>query len=109
MSLSMFAAVGAGGAIGAMARSLAFTPPTLWFALYTILGATVLTYVLNTWALRHTHSSNVALYINVQPIVAAGLNCALGAPAPDHRFFVALGLVGFGLWLQTSAPPPAAR
>ena len=77
--------------------------------MYTILGATVLTYVLNTWALRHTHSSNVALYINVQPIVAAGLNCALGAPAPDHRFFVALGLVGFGLWLQTSAPPPAAR
>jgi drug/metabolite transporter (DMT)-like permease len=86
-----------------------FTPPVLWFAMYTILGATVLTYVLNTWALRHTHSSNVALYINVQPIVAAGLNCALGAPAPDHRFFVALGLVGFGLWLQTSAPPPAAR
>ena len=79
------------------------TPPTLWFALYTVLGATVLTYVLNTWALRHTNSSNVALYINLQPIVAASLNFALGAPAPDHRFYVALGLVGFGLWLQTSA------
>jgi drug/metabolite transporter (DMT)-like permease len=76
-------------------------PPILWFAIYTILASTVLTYLLNTWALRHTHSSNVALYINVQPIVAATLNCALGAPAPDHRFYVALGLVAFGLWLQT--------
>ncbi|MEC8651778.1 MAG: DMT family transporter [Planctomycetota bacterium] len=85
-----------------------FSPPVLWFALYTILGATVLTYVLNTWALRHTQSSNVAIYINVQPLVAAGLNCALGAPLPDHRFFVALTLVGVGLWLQTSTTRPPA-
>ena len=81
--------------------SVAFTPPVLWFALYTILGATVLTYVLNTWALRHTDSSKVALYINLQPIIAAALNFALGAPPPDHRFFVALSLVALGLWLQT--------
>lgn len=81
----------------------AFLPPVLWFALYTILVSTVLVYLLNTWALRHTHSSNVALYINVQPIVAATLNYAMGAPAPGHRFYVALGLVAFGLWLQTSA------
>ena len=86
-----------------------FTPPILWFALYTVLGATVLTYVLNTWALRHTNSSNVALYINLQPIVAASLNFALGAPAPGHRFYVALGLVGFGLWLQTSARAASRR
>lgn len=78
-----------------------FTPPVLWFAMYTILGATVLTYVLNTWALRHTNSSNVALYINLQPIVAATVNYLMGAPAPGHRFFVALGLVACGLWLQT--------
>ena len=80
-----------------------FAPPTAWFALYTILGATVLTYVLNTWALRHTDSSKVALYINLQPIIAAALSCALGAPAPDHRFFVALVLVAFALWLQARA------
>ncbi|MCK5941937.1 MAG: DMT family transporter [Planctomycetes bacterium] len=81
-----------------------FTPPVLWFATYTILGATVLTYVLNTWALRHTNSSNVALYINVQPIVAAAVNALMGAPAPDHRFYVALALVALGLWLQTTTP-----
>jgi drug/metabolite transporter (DMT)-like permease len=83
--------------------AMTFTPPTAWFALYTILGATVLTYVLNTWALRHTDSSKVALYINLQPIIAAALSCALGAPAPDHRFFVALALVTFALWLQARA------
>ena len=79
------------------------TPPVLWLALYAILFATVLTYMLNTWALRHTHSSQVALYINLQPLVAAALNMALGASLPTHRFFVALALVGFGLWLQTTA------
>jgi len=89
--------------------AVAFTPPTLWFALYTILGATVLTYVLNTWALRHADSSKVALYINLQPIIAAGLNCALGAPAPDHRFFVALALVALGLWLQARAGAASSR
>lgn len=82
---------------------VAFLPPILWFALYTILASTVLTYLLNTWALRHTKSSNVALYINVQPLVAAALHSAMGAPAPGHRFYVALGLVAFGLFLQTSA------
>ncbi|MFK7742016.1 MAG: DMT family transporter [Planctomycetota bacterium] len=78
----------------------ALMTPTVWFALYTVLAATVLTYLLNTWALRHTHSSNVALYINVQPIVAAALNTAMGQPAPGHRFYVALLLVAGGLWLQ---------
>ena len=77
--------------------------PTVWFAVYAVLFATVLTYLLNTWALRHAHSSQVALYINVQPLVAATLNAALGAPLPGHRFYVALVLVALGLWLQTRA------
>jgi drug/metabolite transporter (DMT)-like permease len=77
--------------------------PTVWFALYVVLFATVLTYLLNTWALRHAHSSQVALYINVQPLVAATLSTAMGAPMPGHRFFVALVFVALGLWLQTRA------
>lgn len=81
----------------------ACTWPTLGYATYVILGATVLTYVLNTWALRSVQSSQVALYINLQPLVAATLNWSLGAPAPGSAFFVALGLVGTGLWLQTRA------
>ncbi|MCR9245808.1 MAG: DMT family transporter [bacterium] len=81
----------------------ALTPPVLWCALYVVLLATVLTYLLNTWALRHTNSSTVALYINVQPLVAVVLDTALGAPLPGHRFYVALALVSAGLWLQARA------
>lgn len=76
-------------------------PPTVWLALYAVLFATVLTYSLNTWALRHTHSSQVALYINVQPLVAAALQLAIGDGVPGVRFLVALLLVASGLWLQT--------
>lgn len=76
------------------------TPPVLWLCAYAVLFATVFTYFLNTWALRHTHSSQVALYINAQPLVAAALGTALGQPAPGWRFFAALVLVGGGLWLQ---------
>ncbi|MBL9077152.1 MAG: DMT family transporter [Planctomycetes bacterium] len=83
--------------------------PIVAFALYAVLGATVLTYLLNTWALRHAHSSQVALYINVQPLVAAVLNWSLGAEPPGQRFFIALGCVALGLWLQTRAPRGPSR
>lgn len=78
----------------------ATTPPIVWYGLYAVLFSTVLTYLLNTWALRHTHSSKVALYINVQPLVATALGSALGDPLPGHRFLVALVLVSTGLLLQ---------
>jgi len=89
-------------------------PPILWCALYVVLFATVLTYLLNTWALRHTHSTTVALYINVQPLVATALDAALGAPLPGHRFYIALLLVSAALWLQarcgrSAAGPVAGR
>ena len=75
----------------------------MWLAVYAVLGSTVLTDFLSTWVLRHTHSSQVALYINVQPLVAASLGAALGEGLPGQRFFVALLLVALGLWLQTRA------
>jgi drug/metabolite transporter (DMT)-like permease len=37
---------------------------------YTIVGATLLTYFLNNWALKRAASGNVALFIYLQPIVA---------------------------------------
>jgi drug/metabolite transporter (DMT)-like permease len=79
------------------------SPPTVWFAAYGVLFATVLTYSLNTWALQHAHGSQVALYINVQPLVAAAMAPAFGQAAPDWRFFVALAAVFCGLVLQTRA------
>lgn len=98
-SLPMIGAYGIPQTTAADLETL-LTPPILWCALYVVLGATVICYLLNNWALRHTHSSTVALYINVQPIVAVALDTALGAPLPGHRFYVALALVSAGLWLQ---------
>jgi drug/metabolite transporter (DMT)-like permease len=37
---------------------------------YTIIGATLLTYFLNNWALKRAPSGNVALFIYLQPVVA---------------------------------------
>jgi drug/metabolite transporter (DMT)-like permease len=100
----MIGAYSAGDVAANDVRALTVAP-LVWLATYAVLGSTVLTYLLNTWALRHTHSSQVALYINVQPLVAAALHSALGAPLPGHRFFVALTFVALGLWLQTRRRP----
>jgi drug/metabolite transporter (DMT)-like permease len=49
-------------------------PPVLAVMLYIVLGGTVGTYYLNNWALSKVDSSAVALYIYIQPIVAAYLS-----------------------------------
>jgi drug/metabolite transporter (DMT)-like permease len=83
--------------------ALATTPPVLWLALFAVLLATVTTYLLNAWALRHTTSSTVALYINAQPLVAAALGPMFDQPAPDARFFVAFLCVAASLVVQSRA------
>lgn len=76
--------------------------PGIWpWAAHAILGATVLTYLLNNWALRHTDSSRVALYIQVQPLVAAALSIALRLEQPRLRFWSALALVIAALAVET--------
>ncbi len=76
-------------------------PNILPWALYAIVGSTALTYLLNVWALRHTNSSQVALYIYIQPVVATSLSFALGQDRPGPRFFLAAGLVFAGLMADT--------
>lgn len=77
--------------------------PTVWpWALHAIAGATVLTYLLNNWALRHTASSQVALYIYVQPVVATGLSMLLGLESPSLRFWAGAALVFTGIVIEVS-------
>ena len=47
-----------------------YTPLFVSSALYSIVGATLLTYFLNNWALKRAPSGNVAIFIYLQPIVA---------------------------------------
>ena len=49
----------------------AFTPAAWWALVYTLLGATVLTYGLNTWVLRHVSASRVASFVYLQPVFGA--------------------------------------
>jgi drug/metabolite transporter (DMT)-like permease len=86
------------------------SPTVLPLALFGIVACTVLVYFLNNWALHHTHSSQVALYIYLQPVVATGLSMHLGWDDPGPRFYLATALVFCGLLLQSSwGRQPRAR
>jgi drug/metabolite transporter (DMT)-like permease len=41
------------------------------FFVFSIVGATVITYFLNNWCLKRIESSKVALFIYIQPVVTA--------------------------------------
>jgi drug/metabolite transporter (DMT)-like permease len=51
--------------------SINFTSELVYCAVYSIIGATIITYFLNNWALARAPSGNVALFIYLQPVVAA--------------------------------------
>ena len=67
---------------------------------FAVLGATVLTYFLNLWALKRTHASRVALWIFLQPLVAAALGIALMGDVASPRFLAASALVFAALLLR---------
>src|SRR5262249_17193234 len=46
-------------------------PTMIGCILFAIFGGTLLTYLLNNWALAHTRSTSVALFVYLQPVVAA--------------------------------------
>lgn len=59
-------------------RGVEFIMPTLSNELiiagsYSVLGATVLTYFLNNWALKRASSGNVAIFIYLQPLIAGAI------------------------------------
>ena len=89
--------------------------PHIWpYALFAIVGSTVLTYLLNNWALGHVESSLVVLYIYIQPIVATTWQTLRGEPLPGLRFCIAAVLVSAGILLATMArriesPPLGTR
>jgi drug/metabolite transporter (DMT)-like permease len=49
------------------------TPVLIGSMAFAILGGTIAVYFLNAWTLAHTHSSSVAFFGYIQPVVAAAL------------------------------------
>jgi len=71
---------------------------------YVVVGATVLPYLLNSWALVRVKSSVVAIYILVQPIVAGALGRVFLHETLGPNTAVAAGLVVAGVLLSAYTP-----
>ncbi len=67
---------------------------------YVILGATVLTYFLNLWALKRVQASHVAAYIFLQPLLATTLAVAFRGEEISVRFVIAAVFVLIALFLR---------
>ncbi len=67
--------------------------------LYVVLVATVFTYLANAWALRFVNASTVAVYIYVQPVVAALLAWIFLDEIASPRLLVTAVAVFVGVWL----------
>lgn len=97
-----FGAVGilAFGAPVLLRVDYAAVPLRFWaLAAYAILFATVLAYALNAYALAHTDSSMVALFIYLQPPIATALSMVFLHERPDTRFWLAAAGVFTGVGL----------
>ncbi|OFZ18720.1 MAG: hypothetical protein A2X94_05910 [Bdellovibrionales bacterium GWB1_55_8] len=102
------------GSVGLTALALPdwmhFTLPTLTPLLvgcmvFGIVGATLLTYFLNFWALAHAKASSVAIFIYLQPIVAAALAWSWFGEAVTVRTAVSSLLIFGGVLLALQKEP----
>jgi drug/metabolite transporter (DMT)-like permease len=77
-----------------------FTPAMLGIMAYVILGATVVTYFLNLWAVKRVQATRVAIFIFLQPVIAASLGVAFQGEQVTPRFLLATALVFLALLLR---------
>ena len=77
-------------------------PLEAWLLIaYAVIFPTVTAYFLNYWALARIESSSVALFIYLQPVLAATISAVwLGEPLTP-RLFVSSGLVFLGVLFAT--------
>lgn len=66
---------------------------------FSIIGGTLITYFLNNWTLAYTNSSSVAIFIYLQPIVAASLAWLWFGQTVTLRTFIASLIILLGVLL----------
>jgi len=82
------------------AVELSALPAGVWWGVaYIVLLPTVLSYSLNTWAVRRSSPSLTAAYTTVQPVATAVLAAVFLAEAPGWVQGVGFGLIAGGLWV----------
>ena len=106
-ALFLFSAIGMiayGGDDLLRADFSALSSRVIWGMVFAVIGATVLTYFLNLWALGRAQASRVALYIFLQPVIASLLGVLLLRETLGPRLLIALGLVFLALLLRDGGP-----
>ncbi|MEZ5066437.1 MAG: DMT family transporter [bacterium] len=76
-------------------------PSTFWLIAYAVLFPTVIAYFLNFWALARVESSSVALFVYLQPVIAASISAVWLHEAITARTVVASLLVFAGVVYAT--------
>ncbi len=85
------------------------TPSHFGAMVYVILGATVVTYFLNLWAVKRVVATRVAVFIFLQPLIATTLGVVFRDEEITMRFGLAAALVLTALLLRDSRAAVAAR
>jgi drug/metabolite transporter (DMT)-like permease len=94
------------GLLGGLRGDLAALPTEgMWWMGFIILGPSVTTYVLNTFALRHVPASTVAFFTYIQPIFTAVAAWLLLGDPLNPRLLPAALLVFAGVWLVARRKP----
>jgi drug/metabolite transporter (DMT)-like permease len=75
------------------------TPTMAGAMVFSILGATLLTYFLNVWTLAHVKSSQVAIFIYLQPVVGAAVAWLWLNEVLTARTVISSTLIFFGMLL----------
>ncbi len=81
-------------------------PLVAWVCLAAVIVfASVLAYVLNGWALARTHASHVAMFVALQPAVAASLAIAWLGEIPGLKTVLSAALILTGLFVSRAPLP----
>jgi drug/metabolite transporter (DMT)-like permease len=84
-----------------------WTPRLLTLAAYVIVFPTVLAYFLNYWALARVRSSEVALFIYLQPVLAGTLSVGFLHEPLSVRLVASAALVLLGVLFAPRGPAVA--
>jgi drug/metabolite transporter (DMT)-like permease len=98
-----------GLALGLRGQLGAASPQAIGWMLYIILGASVLTYVLNTRVLRHVPASTVAIFTYIQPVFTAVAAYLILDSRLDPKVLPAALLIFAGVWLVARRHPELPR
>ncbi len=73
----------------------------IWKMAFVVIGTTVLTYLLNIYALKHLKASTIGAFIYLQPLLAIIFAISLGADTLNIIKITAAALVFLGVYLVT--------